>query len=317
MHSETTLSFRLRKFYQKLVEPATTRVRLPNPVTAEKSPQHELVIVAISKDEGGSLAEWIAFHLAVGANRFLIYDNQSSDNSAEVLKPFVSAGLVEVIPWPHFVAGTHTQALAYAHALSYLGSATRWMAFIDIDEFLFDPEGGQMPTRLSEYHDLAALCVYRHHFGTSGHKEPPTGLVIERFTERFEPQRGPRRIRELMSPKTIVQPSRVLGTIGAHRAILPDRNLWGHDEQRRPVRRNNAKFCAEKLCINHYYTKDQKTFEKRLARKMTAANKLSHASWYQFNYDFIEQGAVIDKTIFRWIEPTRQILAQHGFMNES
>jgi hypothetical protein len=313
MHHESTLNFRLKKFYQKLIEPSKTEVRLPHLISKATEPKHELVIVAIAKDEGQSIAEWIAFHLAVGASRFLIYDNQSQDNTAEVLKPFSSTGVVEVIPWPHFVTGMHTQALAYAHALSHLGSQTRWMAFIDIDEFLFDPEGGQVKDRLSEYHDIAALCVYRHHYGTSGHKEPPTGLVIENFSQRFEPLRGPRRLRELMCPKAIVQPSLVGGSNDAHRPILAERGLWGHDELRRPVYRNNAKFCAEKLCINHYYTKDEQTFGKRLARKMTAANKQSHASWYKYNFDFIEQGVVTDTTIAPWIAPTQRILTQYGF----
>jgi hypothetical protein len=41
-------------------------------------------VVAIVRDEGPYLAEWVAFHRLQGFDRFLIYDNESSDDGPEL-----------------------------------------------------------------------------------------------------------------------------------------------------------------------------------------------------------------------------------------
>jgi hypothetical protein len=55
-----------------------------------------LSICAIFKDEAPYLAEWIEFHRHVGVERFLLYDNLSTDNGREVLEPWARTGIVTV-----------------------------------------------------------------------------------------------------------------------------------------------------------------------------------------------------------------------------
>ena len=61
---------------------------------------HDLAIAAILKDEGRYLKEWLDYHLAAGVDHFYLYDNDSTVNQAEVVKPYVEAGLVDYIPMP-------------------------------------------------------------------------------------------------------------------------------------------------------------------------------------------------------------------------
>lgn len=49
------------------------------------------VICTVLKNEAKYVAEWIAFHLVVGATKFVIYDDNSTDNLLEVVKPFGDA----------------------------------------------------------------------------------------------------------------------------------------------------------------------------------------------------------------------------------
>ena len=51
-------------------------------------PQY-LSLCAIVKNEAPYLPEWIEFYKLVGVEKFYIYDNDSTDNTKEVLKPYI------------------------------------------------------------------------------------------------------------------------------------------------------------------------------------------------------------------------------------
>ena len=302
----------LSKTLRKAINGKTECKVFPCPNVSRK-PQcrHNITVAAIVKDEAKYLCEWLSFHLAVGVDHFAIYDNGSTDNAPEVLEPFIVAGHVTVIPWPHFVVGYHTQALAYAHALALFGQDSRWMAFIDVDEFLFSPEKLTLPEVMRDYDDLPAINVFRHFFGTSGHRTPPWGSVIDNFNIRHEPPTEPVELRGFQVPKTIAQPRFATGTIGAHRLLLPEEGLWGYDEMRRPVRRSSpAAFTAKRLCVNHYYTKDEETFLKRTMRKFSAANLPVPPGEYDAAYAKLSQAGVRDIRIQAWSGLTRERMAQ-------
>ncbi|MDR0485482.1 MAG: glycosyltransferase family 2 protein, partial [Elusimicrobiota bacterium] len=53
-----------------------------------KFPQY-LSVLAIAKNEAPYLKEWIEYHRALGVEKFYIYDNNSSDNTFEILKPYI------------------------------------------------------------------------------------------------------------------------------------------------------------------------------------------------------------------------------------
>ncbi len=94
---------------------------------------HDLAIVAILKNEGPYLKEWLDYHLLAGVDHFYLYDNESPDNQAEVAKPYVEAGLVDYFPLP----GKSMQFVAYNDAVKRFKFQCRYMAFIDGDEFIF------------------------------------------------------------------------------------------------------------------------------------------------------------------------------------
>ncbi|MBQ3442569.1 MAG: glycosyltransferase family 92 protein [Selenomonadaceae bacterium] len=50
---------------------------------------YDLAVVAIFKDEARYLREWLDYHLAAGVEHFYLYNNDSSDDYATVLAPYV------------------------------------------------------------------------------------------------------------------------------------------------------------------------------------------------------------------------------------
>lgn len=77
-----------------------------------KFPQY-LSLCAIVKNEAPYLPEWIEFYKLVGVEKFYIYDNESSDNTKEVLKPYIDAGDVVYTYQP----GQAQQVVAYNDAV--------------------------------------------------------------------------------------------------------------------------------------------------------------------------------------------------------
>ena len=81
------------------------------------------------------MPEWLEFHRLLGVERFYMYNNRSTDDHLEVLAPYIDEGTVVWHDWPMFPG----QRECYEQCLADHGHETRWMAFIDLDEFLFSP----------------------------------------------------------------------------------------------------------------------------------------------------------------------------------
>ena len=257
-----------------------------------------LTVVAIIKNEARYLEEWFQFHLGVGADRFIIYDNGSIDGSEEIVKKYVSKGIAEYIPWPHFCVDRYTQSLAYAHALCQFGSQAKWMAFIDLDEFLFSPTNQDLNKVLENYQDVPAIAAFWVMFGTSGHKMRPQGGVLESYTRRYRSPNSSRG-RIMRNFKSIVQPSRVTAVLSCH-AFRTDLGLpLAVDEHRNPVfNRKSAVHSVEIFRINHYYTKSEEDFQHRLTRgSLVPKGETLRRANYLRDYALIESDTVEDTTI--------------------
>ena len=61
---------------------------------------YDLAVTAIFKNEGRYLKEWLDYHLFAGVEHFYLYNNDSSDNYAEVLAPYIEKNLVTLTDVP-------------------------------------------------------------------------------------------------------------------------------------------------------------------------------------------------------------------------
>jgi Glycosyltransferase family 92 len=151
------------------------RQKVP-PGIAQDRTRAGVAIAAIVKDESRYLDEWIAFHRLIGISHFYIYDNGGDGAFTAGARP--SQDVVSIIPWLTSLVGISPQVAAYCHALVNFGARHRWMAFIDVDEFLFPLQAGSLMEALTEFGDLPGVAVPWSMFGTSGHVTPPNDLVI-------------------------------------------------------------------------------------------------------------------------------------------
>jgi hypothetical protein len=225
-------------------------------------------VVAIFKDEAEYLQEWILFHQSAGFDRFYLYDNGSTDSSVEIAKAMLSSASV-VIPWATFVRDFHRQNLAYAHAIANFGHECAWMAFIDIDEFLFPMSTPDIGSALSGFEDLPGVSVPWHMYGFSFHNTRPPGGVVENFLYRAEFPPTKKRASLLLKYKTIANPQRMT-CVHTHTPSFDATGDMFFNETRQCVssteRANPAYAISKMFRLNHYFTKDRESFEKKIIK---------------------------------------------------
>jgi hypothetical protein len=187
-----------------------------------------LGLCAIFRNEAPFLAEWIAFHKLVGVDHFYLYDNGSTDQPEQVLRPFLDKGWVTLRPWP-IPYHQHAARLAYADCLKQTRDKLRWLACLDIDEFLFAPQHPTLKPILSEFEPYPGVVVRWQVYGSSGHEKRSQAPVISRFLRRAETNW----IRNCRV-KSIVDPSRVLRPVNSHHFLYHDGAL-AVTERKEPV----------------------------------------------------------------------------------
>jgi hypothetical protein len=200
------------------------------------------------------LVEWLEFHRLVGVERFFLYNNADRDAQRKLLEPYVEEGIVVLYEWPHFPP----QMPAYNHCLEKHREDSRWIAFIDVDEFLFSPTGSSVPEILVDYEAAPAVGVNWVLFGPSGHQTNPGGLVIESYVKRTAAAGK--------IIKSIVNPRRTIGCTHVHYFAYDHGDAV--DENHNPIEGAMTEVpSVSRLRINHYFTKSIAEFEAKLAMR--------------------------------------------------
>jgi hypothetical protein len=134
--------------------------------------KYKLAVCAVFQNENFFMQEWLEFHKLMGVEHFYLYDNNSTDNSLEILKPYIESGIVDLFEWPVETNNEHEylhllQLPVYNHALQIAKHEASWIAFIDLDEFLFPVVHQDLITFLQDHQQRAGLAVNWQLYGTS------------------------------------------------------------------------------------------------------------------------------------------------------
>jgi Glycosyltransferase family 92 len=219
------------------------------------SRHHRLTVCAIFREEAPFLEEWLTFHSAVGVGHFYLYNNFSTDGYLAVLKPWIDRGLVTLYDWPHETG----QLAAYRHCVQNHWRNAWWIAFIDLDEFLFSPASRNLVPILDRYTDVPALVVYSIFYGSSGHQSRVTAPVTMSYRWRA-------RIEVASSGKTIANPRRIRAIENCH--IFLYWKVAEVDTNRRALRedRDENNVPLDLCRINHYWSRSISDLRDKVGR---------------------------------------------------
>jgi hypothetical protein len=265
-----------------------------------------LSVCGIFRDEADYLAEWIEFHLLVGAERIFLYNNGSVDNYREVLAPY-DDGTVVLREWPQ----TPGLMTAYEHCVADQRGDSRWIAFIDLDEFLFSPTGRPVPELLSDYEPWPAVCAHWLTFGSSGHESKPEGLVIDNYRRCTHDWRANRWI------KSIVDPKRTTRSVTSHAFLYS--NGFSVDENHEIFPQHNQSWklpvSSRKLRVNHYRIKSKEDFDRK--RKLPWPTGNARRPYAEVGFEAMESlNEDLDETIVSYLPALREAIARRRLASE-
>lgn len=238
-----------------------------------------LSIAAIYKNEP-DIIEWIEYHKLAGVERFYLYDNESTDDSLEKLKPYIEDGTVIY----KYISGECMQYPVYRDAVCRYKNETHWMAFIDLDEYICPVQEYDIKSVLNDYDKYPGFGINWIMFDSNGQTKQSDKLVIETYTRVMKDYQH--KVNHHI--KSIIKPEKVAYITNAHFCFYKNKELAvnenystiGNSSNYENV--NNAftdYHSSEKIRINHYYSKSLENFKKKVAKGLATSTRKRPKKW--------------------------------------
>jgi len=221
---------------------------------------HFLSLIAPLKDEESYLIEFIAYYLIHGVDHFYFYDNESRIPVTDVVAGYRDKCTVLRAP------GEAVQSRAYAHFCKHFRHETRWIAMFDVDEFVLPHQHASFREFLLDYDDCDGIGINWVMFGDGHHKTRPRGGVIESYLYR--------EAKQSTCIKSVVKSEKLIGfPDNPHFAALADGSRYV-DAHLNPITgAYNENHTIDVVQLNHYFTKSQAEWSRKLHRKRADSGK--------------------------------------------
>ena len=261
---------------------------------------HNFAVVTVVKGESSHLKEWLDYHLLAGVDHFFIYDNEIADASKKILQPYIDAGFVTCV----LFLGKNKKLEAYNDAVKNFKFECRYIAFLDVDEFIL-PKTNQSIAEVTEEilsgnDKLGGMELNSFSYNAGNLAENPEGALLDNFTRRG---RRPAEITNI-----IANPRRIDFLFNTRYAIYFDGALRLNEYSGKVIGEDKA-VLSEKIIVNNYKPK----VEKKDANPQDAVQKLNRfimGSFYRSNIfdDAIvnyrdERKATLGDDIFKAVPP--------------
>ncbi len=231
--------------------------------------KYELGIVAIAKDEGQYIKEWVKYHKVVGVDKIYLYDNGSSDNTKSEIDDYVKSGFIKWIPFP----GSVMQIPAYNDAIKKYSNECRYMAFIDLDEFI-------VPTKRELLVDTIRRIIKRNLyaggigvnwalFGSSGYEKQQEKPITQTFFRRADETAWPN-----FHVKTICNPRVVKNYISPHFPVYKLGFINIAPNGKRQYVWGNRYVDYSEIRCHHYFCKSKEEWIIKRSRGMADRNQV-------------------------------------------
>jgi glycosyltransferase involved in cell wall biosynthesis len=277
----------------------------PTGMAAADSRKLKVAACLMIKDDVHRVQEWIAFHRVIGFDSFIIYDNNSTDGTTELLQRAAHVFDVRVIPWQR--TDWNRQRDAYTQTIRQYQNEFDWIAFIDADEFIVLKQDETIQDFLARY-DADQVLINWAMFGSNGHIERPTTLMIDAFTYRSDTRfASTLHVKSIMRPQSLIKDCfnpHAFEVRGKTVDVLGDAPVW-------------EKFGVLKtapvydLCqINHYYVKSWEEWEVKMRRGSNGTVGMSidpKAVLDGFNY--ADRNKIFDPSALKYAARTHANLA--------
>jgi hypothetical protein len=254
---------------------------------------HYLSIAAVFKQETKYLREWLEYHLLLGVNHFYLYLHDQEPEITKVVNILsnYSPKLITPVLWYHYNEGDF-QIKAYADALKSFGHLTRWLAFIDLDEFIFPVSRASIDQVLQDYDSdsISGLNVSVCTFGDSERDTSPTLQTRDLIWRAYDQKPCNLTSKQFFRPEKIKEYK-----YGGcwDRCLNLDYKVSHSCKQSRPL---------SPLRVNHYPVRSEIDWKEKVKRdwpKGIVLHDLSSADWAR-KYQMLNNNDIEDTSMWRF-----------------
>ena len=236
-----------------------------------------LSICCIIKNER-YLEEFIIYHHIVGVEHFYIYDNNSDNPIKNRLNNFYFNRLCTIIDFP----GHSMQIPAYQHCVKNFGNQTKWLAFIDGDEYILPKQDWSIRDVLNRHEDTHALGINWVIFGSNYYDNVQDGLLVDKYRRCENGQNH--------HIKSIVQPRYVTSAHHQHFVIIQDPSKYRDCKKNIISGPFNNNYTIDLIQINHYHFRSLEDYIKKHNRGNAdgTPNVVVHQNHHDFYNDVVD-----------------------------
>ena len=144
---------------------------------------YTLSVGAMFKNESHSIKEWIEHYLYHDVEHFYLIDDSSTDNTVEIIKPYIDSGIISLFSGDNWAYYTGRQRDMYNRFILPHLHETEWLLMVDLDEYVWTPQSNSLYWMLKHFRHLGQIQVNNTIFGSNGFIDQPISLV-EGFTKR-------------------------------------------------------------------------------------------------------------------------------------
>lgn len=234
---------------------------------------HKLVVGAVFKNEGHILDEWIRHYLARGVDHIFLVNDFSTDDFEAKIHPF--ADKVTLFHNDIVTKSLGRQTQIYEKYFRPILPLTKWIAILDLDEFLYSRESLDLSSVIDRYNEYSQITVDWLHFGSSGHiHQPPSVVDGFRMRANFDNTKW------YYANKSIFRANTLLA-FSIHKHNVDGQTFHIHYSKDAP------------LIINHYTLQSLEFFTKVKMTRGDADNYIQTTA-YQRNLEFFNMNDVND-----------------------
>ena len=265
-----------------------------------------LTLGAVIRNQEHYVKEWLTFHHLIGVERFVVVLHKCEDATEEKIRELPFQDKIHVHRFVH--DEQYIQKETYLWILKHYGSFTKWLTFIDSDEFFFGTREDDLCVILADYEKHGGLAVHWLEFGSNGHTVKPKVLSIEAFTKRAVDRHHCH-----WSFKSVIQPKCFRKIFSAHlfdtwpRTVTEDHREVGADW----IWIGNRPPTHEIVRVNHYHTRSMEDWVLRYRQGQCnepGDQQDSEHLYHSRNFKWRDHEDVHDTCILRFAGPLRNLL---------
>lgn len=274
------------------------------------------LLVTAMKNEGAFILEWVAYHLSIGVDRFLVYTNDCEDGTDAIWRRLAEMGFGAHEANDRIKArGVQKTALMRADDHPLVAQA-EWLGCLDVDEFINVKHGdGRLDDLLATAPDADMFMLAWRRFGANRIPQYRAAPVLEQFT-RAAPDACPYPFHNY-GAKSLWRRDAGYQRIGVHRPLdlaegatpkivnaegapldaYRNKGIW--------LTPPNAGYAGAQ--VNHYSLRSAESYLVKCMRGLpnSKITQLDLAYWAERNFNAVE-----DVTIHRRLPAMQEKLAE-------